>query len=475
MMRLFKPRSIASRLALAYALAAAFVLSIAVVTLAYLEDAEIDVYQTNEIKNRFSLFAYDARHTTDIEGWKKLKQKYIQIQQEAEGRIYIRSDSDDPDYIIAAPFNVNPRHLNKHHGFSKQKINGNYFRAYSQRIPAAGDRPELILSLAVDAFFYEDFDQWLDLAYDVFLIFSILLITAIGIFLARRNLRPVHRLSAYASRISSHNISDRLPTLNLPTELKGLVESFNGVLERLHQSALHQAAFNSDVAHELRTPVGNLIGQTEVALSKPRQIEELENIMQSNLEELERLRSVINDMLFLSHADQGEIALKQQQISLRAETQSTAEFLEIILEDNHNTLSIEGDAQVLAEPNLLKRALTNLINNAAQHSTPGTPVIIKISSEHHQVCLTVINHGTPIPPTDLPKLFDRFYRVSKERKNSGANHGLGLSIVKAIITMHGGSVFARSENDKIEIGFTLPLTDSIIENSSDTVSAPYKE
>lgn len=457
MLKWLRPRSIAHRLTLAYALAAAVILSITVVTLAYLENVEINIYQTSEIKNRFSLLDYDVRQVHSLEDWNRLRRKYDLIISEAEGRIYIRSDSANPDYQIFAPFSINPRHIKKHHGFSKQYIKGNYFRAYSQKIPADGNRPELILSLAVDAYFYEDLSHWIDVAFDIFLTLSILLIAFIGWILARRSLRPVDALSAYASQISSQNLSDRLPVENLPSELKGLAESFNGVLKRLQQSHLRQAAFNSDVAHELRTPVNNLIGQSEVTLSKPRSGEELTDVMASNLEELERLRSIINDMLFLSHADQGEIALKCQKVNLADEVRATADFLEIILEEKNNHLNIVGSAEVIAEPNLLKRVLTNLINNAAQHGFSGTDIEVKISAENGWVTLTVTNQGSDIPAAELPNLFERFYRVSKTRSNSASNHGLGLSIVKAIVRLHGGNVFARSRGGLIEIGFTLPL------------------
>lgn len=460
MIKWLHPHSITHRLTLAYAVAAAIILSITVVTLAYLESAEIDVYQTNEIKNRFSLFAYDVRQVHNLKDWNRLRRKYDLIVSEAEGRIFLRSDSADLAYQIHAPFSINPRHIKKHHGFSKQYINGNYFRAYSQLIPAEGSRPELILSLAVDAYYYEDLSHWIDVAFDVFLLFSISTIAVIGWILARRSLYPVDALSLCAAQISSQNLSERLPVDHLPSELKGLAESFNGALERLQQSHLRQAAFNSDVAHELRTPVNNLIGQSEVTLSKDRSAAELTDVMASNLEELERLRSIINDMLFLSHADQGEIALKCQKVDLAEEVKATGDFLEIILEENHNRLILEGTAEVFAEPNLLKRALTNLLNNAAQHGVPGTDIHVSVARQDNTVVLTVANRGNDIPPADLANIFNRFYRVSKTRSNSSANHGLGLSIVKAIVSLHGGRVFARSIDGVIEIGFTLPASNN---------------
>lgn len=461
MIKIQKPRSIAQKLALSYAVSAALILSVTVIGLAYFETSEIDNYQTAEIKNRFSLFSYDVVKAENYDAWLALKNKYKKIIQEDGRRIYIRVDSADDRYRIDAPFRINPDHLDKHHGFSKQNIDGNFFRIYSKKFPAAGERPEVILSLALDAYYYEDFDQWLDLAFDVFLLISVSTIALLGMFIAKRNLQPVDVLSSHAQSISASNLSQRLPAENLPTELQGLINSFNGVLDRLEISYRRQAAFNSDVAHELRTPVGNLIGQTEVALSKPRSYEELEEIMQSNLEELERLRSIISDMLFLSHADQGEIALNLEPCSLADEVRQTADFLEILLEENHNTLEIKGDARAPVEPSLLKRVFTNLISNAIEHGSPDSPITVEIKETDSFAEVTVINFGNDIPEADLPNLFERFYRVSKDRQNSGSNHGLGLSIVKAIIRLHRGDVFASSNNGIIKIGFRLPLSNPV--------------
>ena len=273
----------------------------------------------------------------------------------------------------------------------------------------------------------------------------------------KKALAPADELSFHAYQINSDNLSARLPTKNLPLELEGLVKSFNGALQRLEDSYNRQASFNSDVAHELRTPLGNMIGQTEVALSKPRSNEELCDILSSNLEELERLRFIVNDMLFLSHADQGEIKLNLQKVSLASEAKKTVDFLNVIFEDNNNRLEIMGDAEVYIETSLFKRALSNLLNNAVEHGSKSTPITVKITKENGYAIITVINKGENISPKNLSRIFDRFYRISSDRAGSNNNHGLGLAIVKAIAEIHKGSVFAESNNGIISIGFKIPL------------------
>lgn len=204
-------------------------------------------------------------------------------------------------------------------------------RTLSKILPPAGERPEVILSIAIDTYFYEEENLWLDIAFGSLLIIGITTIVWLGWLIARFSLAPVDTLSRHAESLSPQNLSARLPNTRLPTELSGLVLSFNGALERLEQSYLRLSTFNADVAHELRTPLGNLIGATEVALSRPRSNEELQDVMASNLEELERLRTIINDMLFLARAEQGELAINQVPTSLASEINKTAEFLDVIL------------------------------------------------------------------------------------------------------------------------------------------------
>ena len=457
-MKIFSSQSsIAKRLAYAYATAAAIVLSIIVIGLYCIEISEINRYQKAEIKNRIALLEHNVAEVKNKSEWLHLERTLRKITP-ADSDIYIRIHSADPAYNFEAPFSIKPQEINKHHGFSKITIAGREFRILSKIIPAGGSRPEIILSIAVETYLNETEDFLLDLAFAAFLLLGTIAIAIIGWKIAKRSLAPVDMLSKHARELSPQNLSARLPNTELPDELAGLVLSFNGALERLEESYNKLSTFNSDVAHELRTPLGNLIGQTEVALSRPRSAAELEEVMQSNLEELERLRTIINEMLFLSRADHGEIATNLKPASLAQIVRETAEFLEVVFEEGSRKLNISGDAPVLAEAALLKRAVTNLLTNAVQHGTPQTDITVEIFVRGSEAVLSVQNSGPDIPEYDLNNIFNRFYRVSKERKNSVNNHGLGLAIVRAVANMHGGEVFAQSRNGIITIGFSLPCT-----------------
>lgn len=180
-------------------------------------------------------------------------------------------------------------------------------------------------------------------------------------------------------------------------------------------------------------------------------------MLQSNLEELERLRSIINDMLFLASADQGSKATALTQASLAEEVATTLDYLDFILEDAQVSVRVSGDAQACIEKAQLRRALINLLNNAVQHTAPHQVIEVRIDAGEQEVNIAVSNPGPAIADEHLALLFERFYRVDAARSNSGGgNHGLGLAIVKAIARMHGGDVFVRSQAGANTFGISLP-------------------
>ena len=278
----------------------------------------------------------------------------------------------------------------------------------------------------------------------------------LGFWVARIGLKPLGKLSDEAQKLAPPKLSGRLQLSPLPPELSQFVNSFNATLDRVEQAYSRLGSFNADVAHELRSPLTNLIGQTQVALTRGRSAEQYFEVLQSNLEELERLRSIINDMLFLASADQGSKATKLIESSLADEVATTLDYLDFILEDAQVEVRVHGDALVQIEKAHLRRALINLLSNAVQHTAPGQVIDVQIEIQEQQVAIGVTNPGEAIASEHLPRLFERFYRVDASRSNSGANHGLGLAIVKAIALMHGGDVFVRSEGGGNTFGITLP-------------------
>ncbi|WP_338880877.1 heavy metal sensor histidine kinase [Achromobacter veterisilvae] len=271
----------------------------------------------------------------------------------------------------------------------------------------------------------------------------------------RRSMAPARRLSEQAARIQPDNLSRRLPLEDTDRELHELVRSFNRTLERLQEAYQQMEGFNADVAHELRTPLATLINGAQVMLSSPRSGDELRDALESNLEELEDLKTLVNDMLFLARADRGERAADLKPVSLAAEALRVAEYYEATLEEHGVSLRCEGDAAVAANPGLVRRALANLISNAIKATPRGGEIVLSCSASPAGARVEARNPGPPIPAADLPRIFDRFFRSGQARAPRSEGHGLGLAIVRAIARMHGGEVDAASDARGTVVGITL--------------------
>jgi two-component system, OmpR family, heavy metal sensor histidine kinase CusS len=275
----------------------------------------------------------------------------------------------------------------------------------------------------------------------------------------QRQLRPLNALAAQTRQMTAGKLQQRLTLADPAEELQPWVEQFNALMQRLEQSYAQLEGFNADVAHELRTPLANLMGQTEVALSRTRSADEWRDTLVSNLEEMQRLSAMVNDMLFLSQADRGAVARRGAPISLATLALQVGEFHEGALEAAGLQLQVQGDAVVAADEALLKRAVSNLLGNATRFATPGSTVVVTItgSSADPQVQLRVCNQGPGLAEQDLPRLFDRFYRADTARCCDGPeqHHGLGLAIVAAIARMHAGTTLADSNAGTTRVGFTV--------------------
>ncbi|MBX3609158.1 MAG: heavy metal sensor histidine kinase [Hydrogenophaga sp.] len=276
----------------------------------------------------------------------------------------------------------------------------------------------------------------------------------------RCSLSPLLDLAAQTRAIDVRRLDQRLSLPEPIEELQPLIDQFNGLMKRVERTYLQLEGFNADVAHELRTPLANLIGHTEVTLSRQRSAGELEDVLVSNLEELQRMAGIVNDMLFLAQADRGVKARRGAPVSLAELVRQVVEFHEAPLEDAALGIDIEGDAMLSLDEPLVKRALSNLLGNAIRYADKGTRLCVRIVPEGEQAArLWVENEGPTIDPAHLPRLFDRFFRADASRcELEKPHHGLGLSIVAAIARMHDGFAAAESGNGRTRVGFSLRST-----------------
>ncbi|MBN9423271.1 MAG: hypothetical protein BGO63_08155 [Candidatus Accumulibacter sp. 66-26] len=277
-----------------------------------------------------------------------------------------------------------------------------------------------------------------------------------GYFIVFLGLAPVRALAEQTRNLAIRSLDGRLETEGIPAELQVLVDQFNALLDRLEKAYQQLEGFNADVAHELRTPLANIIASSELALRGKERDECLRDCIGSNLEEMRRLSGIVDDMLFLSLADRGAKARRAPVQSLAGMCAEVADYYEAVLTESGLQWTVEGDGAGCFDSALLKRALSNLLNNAARHAERGSTVAIRIAQEAGgQIRLSVANRGEPIHPGSLPHIFNRFFRVDASRSQGSQNHGLGLAIVSAIARMHDGEPFAKSENGETEIGVRL--------------------
>ncbi|MGB3433256.1 heavy metal sensor histidine kinase [Achromobacter sp.] len=277
----------------------------------------------------------------------------------------------------------------------------------------------------------------------------------------RRSLSPIRRLSQQAARIQPDNLAVRLPEQGIDRELREFTHTFNGMLGRVQTAYQQMEGFNADVAHELRTPLATLISGAEVILSSPRSEQELREVLESNLEELESLKALVNDMLFLARADGGEPAGDLQEVDVRREVAGVAEYYEAALDEAGVSLAAHGGAVLMANPRLLRRAIANLLSNAIRATPRGRGIDLYCIARQDEIEIRVRNPGAPIGAQALPRIFDRFYRGDDARSRRTDGHGLGLAIVRAIARMHGGNAFARCGGQGTEVGFTLSRAPNI--------------
>lgn len=284
-------------------------------------------------------------------------------------------------------------------------------------------------------------------------------VSAGGAWLVRRALLPVRDLARQAAALSPENVGQPLDGSAQAQELQPLVAQFNALLVRLDNAYQQLEGFNADVAHELRTPLATLIGETELALSRERSVPELRDVLGSNLEDLHRLAGLVNDMLFLSKADRGERARRSPVGSLAALAAEVVEFHDAALQEADVSVRVRGDSGGAFDAALLRRALSNLLANATRFAERGSVINVDIEPDAFGgIRLSVSNDGPVITAEHLPQLFDRFYRVDRAREHGDTNHGLGLAIVAAIARMHGGTPFVRSIGGTTTVGFSISVS-----------------
>jgi heavy metal sensor kinase len=268
-----------------------------------------------------------------------------------------------------------------------------------------------------------------------------------GFILVKRALLPVDRIAASAQRISSQNLSERLPVAQTGDELERLSVALNLMIERLDAAFRHSRRFVADASHELRTPLTVLHGELETLVQQPQFTAEWRERVGSALEEVDRLAHIVEGLFAISRLDAGEAAAEWVALDLAQLAGATADQMSLLAEDKQIKLSCEALMGVWVEGDRarLKQVVVNLLDNAIKYTPRGGAIELKVGRQDGKAFLEVSDNGIGIPAEALPRVFERFFRVDDARSREQGGAGLGLSIVKSICAAHHGRVEVSSE------------------------------
>jgi two-component system heavy metal sensor histidine kinase CusS len=276
---------------------------------------------------------------------------------------------------------------------------------------------------------------------------AVILCPWVGFVIARRGTVPLREVTDTARHISLSTLSDRIQAAGYPTEIAALADTFNAMLERLEESFMGLSRFSADIAHELRTPVNNIRGESEVALARPRSTDEYRDVLGSCLEESVRLSELIESLLFLARAERPGEHLRRTQEDVGALLADVRDYYEAAATETGVTLIAAGGTGVIADVDrtLLQRALGNLVSNALANTPAGGSIRMSAEKQAGRIRIQIEDTGGGIADEALPRVFDRFYRADPARSRNSGGAGLGLAIVRQIISLHGGEVQIASQ------------------------------
>lgn len=337
------------------------------------------------------------------------------------------------------------------------EMNGHRYRVLARNV--AGYEQETYQFLVAVSFdYHEHFLEHFSRTLWFIVIVGIAVVALMAWLVVWRGLMPLHRIVDRIRHISVNQLQTRIEQKNVPRELIDLVTSFNGMTERLDDAFQRMSNFSADIAHELRTPITNLMTQTQVAMTRARSIDEYREVLYSNLEEFERLTLMINDMLFLARSDNGLQDFDLPPVDIATEVKSLFEFYDALAEAYGVEMEVSGSAVIPGNAMMLRRALSNLISNALRHTPKGGKVTVLINtSEPRECAIKICNTGEPLTEPMLSRVFDRFYHLKSNLHDEDPGTGLGLAIVKSIVEAHRGRVDVESADGVTTFTLHFPV------------------
>jgi two-component system heavy metal sensor histidine kinase CusS len=452
-----EPRSIASQLVLLFTLAAALLLScglgvfyLIVVRHAFAEDNTV-------LADKISVLSETLR-----EGGPKLLGEELNARRAGEHAAYWIRIVDPDGHTISetsgmeqvVPPNVFPPSQSLASFIPKPKDYRKGARLFSlTAVNEDYSGHTYTIQLAQDRSSDEQLERRFGVLLIIVLLGSIAASALIAIKVTKRGLRPLGEMAHSLEGISPTHLNERVAPARWPRELQPLARAFDEMLGRLEDSFTRLSQFSADLAHELRTPIANIMGEGEVALTRDRSPGEYREVIESTIAECERLSGIVDNLLFVARVDAAREPIQRKLFDGRAAAEKIAMFYRTIAEDRHIAIDCSGETEFYADPVLFERAVSNLVDNALRFTRGGGAIQILIAGNAKDSKVVVSDNGSGIAPEHLPCVFDRFYRADSSRSSDGA--GLGLALVKSIVDLHGGSAKIQSELGR---GTTVTLT-----------------
>ncbi len=338
------------------------------------------------------------------------------------------------------------------------------YRALTFRTDPVGEAATpLQVLIAIDTLHHRQFMAELRRSLLLYAVAAVVVSGLLGWLAAYKGLSPLRAMKQRAITVSAQRFDARMPADSVPVEMAELARELNRMLDRLQSDFERLSEFAADLAHELRTPISNLMTQTQVALSATRDAATYQDILASNAEELQRMARMVSDMLFLAKTERGVDLPSRERFSCDQEARALLEFYEAVADDKDIALRQRGHGDIVGDRLMFRRAISNLLSNALRHTPRHGEVVLDIGETANGTRITVENHGEVIDPRTLDRLFDRFYRSDPSRVHadpdgaSGSDGaGLGLSITRAIVVAHGGTITVESADGRTRFNLDFP-------------------
>jgi two-component system heavy metal sensor histidine kinase CusS len=316
-----------------------------------------------------------------------------------------------------------------------------------------GNGQNYTIQLAQDRSSDEQFTREFGALVAIVLACGILAAAFIAFTVTKRGLRPLSEMTHSLERVGPTHLDERVAPAGWPRELQPFASAFDKMLDRLEDSFTRLSQFSADLAHELRTPIANILGGAQVALSRARSSDEYREVVESTAAECDKLSGIVDNLLFVARADAARDRIHRTSFDGYAAVEKIAVYYRAIAEDRNISIRCAGNGEVYADSTLFARALGNLLDNALRHTPDGGKIDVSVTQHGEASEIAVSDTGCGIAAEHLPRVLDRFYRADSSRTSGGA--GLGLALVKSITDLHGGSAVVQSQ---VGHGTTVVLT-----------------